>query len=155
MFIHQNHTSVRVSFGNLKKVANLNESEKYGQDLRLPRAREKGPYVGEMVNSHQKGGGIAWRPLWHRVLKIWWVSLLRYFVHLSLSYPCCARFEILPIGRLPGAGCACAPPGGGICWESIDILTFRASNFKTCLSSSSTSPSFKRSSGDPRQQFFK
>lgn len=59
MFIHQNHTSVRVSFGNLKKVANLNESEKYGQDLRLPRAREKGPYVGEMVNSHQKGGGIA------------------------------------------------------------------------------------------------
>lgn len=33
----------------------------------------------------------------------------------SLSYPCCARFEILPIGRLPGAGCACAPPGGGIC----------------------------------------
>jgi len=38
MFIHQNHTSVRVSFGNLKKVANLNESEKYGQDLRLPRA---------------------------------------------------------------------------------------------------------------------
>ena len=50
----------------------------------------------------------------------------------SLSYPCCARFEILPIGRLPGAGCACAPPGGGICCESIDILTFRDSNFKTC-----------------------
>ena len=78
-----------------------------------------------------------------------------------MHYPCCARFEILPIGRLPGAASdddddgsvGGAPPGGGICCESIDILTFRASNFKTCFSSSSTSPSFKRSSGDPRQQF--
>ena len=30
-----------------KKVANLNESEKYGQDLRLPRAWVLGPYVGK------------------------------------------------------------------------------------------------------------